>query len=55
MKCSKDKNYQALYQEPDADNIQDLFKELKEHRQKCKRTEKYVEAEMARNRIAKLK
>jgi hypothetical protein len=44
-----------LYQDPDVENIQDFIKVLKEHRQKCERADKYVEAEMARNRIAKLK
>ena len=55
IKCSKDKNLKALYQEPNADNIQDFIKVLEEHRQTCEREGKYVEAEMAKNRIAELK
>jgi len=44
-----------LYQEPDAENIQDFIIVLKEHRQKCEQAGKYVEPEIERNRIAELK
>ena len=46
---------QALYQEPNADNIQDFIKVLEDHRVTCEREGKYVEAEMAKNRITELK
>lgn len=46
---------QALYQEPNADNIQDFIKVLEDHMNTCEREGKYVEAEMAKNRIAELK
>lgn len=45
----------ALYEEPNADNIQDFIKVLDEHRKSCEQEGKYVEAEMAKNRIAELK
>lgn len=45
----------ALYQEPNEDNIQDFIKVLEEHRNTCEVEGKYVEAEMAKNRIAELK
>ena len=48
-------NEQALYQEPNADNIQDFIKVLEDHRNTCEREGKYVEAEMAKNRITELK
>ena len=50
-----EKKEQALYQEPNADNIQDFIKVLEDHRNTCEREGKYVEAEMAKNRIADLK
>ena len=46
---------QALYQEPTADNIQDFIRVLEDHRKTCEKEQKYVEAEMAKNRIAELK
>lgn len=46
---------QALYQEPTADNIQDFIRVLEDHRRTCEQEAKYVEAEMAKNRIAELK
>jgi hypothetical protein len=46
---------QALYQEPTADNIQDFIRVLEDHRRTCEHEQKYVEAEMAKNRIAELK
>ena len=49
------KEEQALYQEPNADNIQDFIKVLEDHRNTCEREGKYVEAEMAKNRISELK
>jgi len=45
----------ALTQEPNADNIQDFIKILEDHRHTCEVEGKYVEAEMAKNRIAELK
>ena len=44
-----------MYQESDAEKIQESIKVLNEHRQKFKRGGKYVEAEMATKRIAELK
>jgi hypothetical protein len=45
----------ALYQEPTADNIQDFIKVLEDHRHTCEMEGKYVEAEMAKNRVAELR
>ena len=55
LKCRKDNNQQSLYQESDAEKIQESIKVLNEHRQKFKRGGKNVEAEMATKRIAELK
>jgi hypothetical protein len=44
-----------LQNEPNADNIQDFIKILEDHRHTCEVEGKYVEAEMAKNRIAELK
>lgn len=39
----------------DAANIKDFINVLTEHRNQCEASGKYVEAEMASNRIAELK
>ena len=46
---------EALNQEPTSDNIQDFIKVLEQHRATCEVEGKYVEAEMALNRINELK
>lgn len=42
-------------QVPEDSNIEDFIEILEEHRQTCENACKYVEAEMAKNRIAELK
>ena len=46
---------EAFNQDPDVDNIQDFIKVLEQHRATCEVEGKYVEAEMALNRINELK
>ena len=46
---------EAFNQEPTTDNIQDFIKVLEQHRATCEVEGKYVEAEMALNRINELK
>lgn len=41
--------------EPNADNIGDFILVLEDHRKTCESEGKYVEAEMAKNRVAELK
>lgn len=41
--------------EPDAENFEDFIAVLEDHRQQCENDGKYVEAEMAKNRILQLK
>lgn len=55
QKMQQEDMEQALYQEPTADNIQDFIRVLEDHRRTCEVEQKYVEAEMAKNRIAELK
>lgn len=50
-----DQEKQVLYQEPNDENIGDFIKVLQEHMSKCEIEGNYVEAEMAKNRIAELK
>jgi hypothetical protein len=45
----------ALYQEPTAENIQEFIMVLDKHRENCEEDGKYVEAEMAKNRVAELR
>jgi len=49
------KGQEIIYQEPNDENIEDFLKILDEHRQSCEQEGKYVEAEMAKNRINELK
>ena len=44
-----------MFQEPNEDNIQDFIKVLEEHRLTCEIEGKYVEAEMAKNRVSELR
>lgn len=44
-----------MNQQPDTENIQDFIKILEDHRHTCEQSGKYVEAEMAKNRINELK
>ena len=46
---------EALYQEPNDENIEDFIRVLQEHMSKCEAEGNYVEAEMAKNRVAELK
>jgi len=45
----------SQYNEINADNIQEFISAMEEHRTTCEREGRYVEAEMAKNRIAELK
>ncbi len=43
-----------LYQQPDSENIHDFIAVLKQHQEQCESEGKYVEAEMAKNRVTEL-
>ena len=44
-----------MYQEPTSENIQEFIQVLEKHRENCEEDGKYVEAEMAKNRVAELR
>jgi hypothetical protein len=46
-----EQKHDALYQEPNEDNIEDFIRVLQEHMANCDVEGNYVEAEMAKNRI----
>jgi hypothetical protein len=45
----------AMYQQPNTENIQEYMQVLNEHRYNCETEGKYVEAEMAQKRLEELK
>jgi len=45
----------SQYNEINAENIQEFIAAMEEHRALCEKDGRYVEAEMAKNRIAELK
>jgi len=54
MQKSKDSPQKSDGQDGE-ENIQNLIEVLEDHRKQCEAEGKYVEAEMAKNRIAELK
>ena len=50
-----DSQMQQEQEQPNEENIQDFIAVLDEHRKQCEAEGKYVEAEMAKNRIEELK
>jgi len=55
MEDTQQQKEASQYNEINPDNIQEFIEAMEEHRKTCESEGRYVEAEMAKNRVAELK